>query len=115
MISLENFDAEIISKKTAAMLVFTAEWCRPCGLQKPIIEKLNSQFGDQILIQTVDVDLHSGLADRFQVRTLPATILFADGEMVEHLPGYQAEDFLTAYLKHIIEHRKNKSDTDKSA
>jgi thioredoxin-like negative regulator of GroEL len=108
MICLETFDEELIAKKAAAMLVFTADWCRPCGLQKPVIEKLAGQFGGQILIQIIDVDQHAGLADRLMVKTLPATLLYADGELVEHLHGYQAEDFLTAYLKHIIENRKNK-------
>ncbi len=112
MICQANFDQEIIERKRAAMLVFTAEWCRPCGLQKPLVQKLAGSFGDNILIETIDVDQHPELAERLQVRTLPATLLYADGELVEHLHGYQAEDFLTAYLKHIMQHLK-KSETEK--
>jgi len=56
-----------------------------------------------VLIETIDVDQQADLADHLQVRTLPATLVYAEGELVEHLHGYQAEDFLTAYIKHIIE------------
>ncbi len=114
MICQANFDQEIVERKAAAMLVFTAEWCRPCGLQKPLVQKLSNSFGDRIRIEIIDVDQHPELADRLQIRTLPATLLYADGELVEHLHGYQAEDFLTAYLNHIIQHLK-KSGADSSS
>ncbi len=102
MITSEDFDQKIISGKDPAMLVFTATWCRPCALQKPVIEKIAAAFSTSIRIEIIDVDAQSELADRLQVRTLPATLLYADGELVEHLHGYQAEDFLTSYVNHIL-------------
>ena len=109
MICLANFAQEIIEKKTPAMLVFTAEWCRPCALQKPLVSKLSEDFGDQVLIEIIDVDEQADLADHLQVKTLPATLVYAEGELVEHLHGYQAEDFLTAYLKHLIGQTKRQT------
>lgn len=110
MITLANFDHEIIEKKTAAMLVFTAEWCRPCGLQKAVIASLTEKFAGKLLIEIIDVDEQEELADRFFARTLPTTIFFAAGEIVEALPGFQAEDFLTAYIQHILEHLADQKD-----
>ncbi len=111
MINFTNFDHEILETKKIAMIVFTADWCRPCGLQKPEIEKVSAQFGDKVKIAVIDVDKDPDLADRFAVKTLPATIFFAEGELIEHLHGFQAEDFLSAYLKHIIEQCQHNSET----
>lgn len=114
MITLANFDQEIISRKATALLVFTAEWCRPCGLQKAVIDKLVEKFASKILIEIIDVDIEPELADRFSARTLPTTILFAEGEIVEALPGYQAEEFLASYLQHIIENVEKAADSNQS-
>ena len=110
MITLEDFDQKIITGKAPAMLVFTAAWCRPCGLQKPVIEKIAATFSASMRIEVIDVDEQSDLADRLLVRTLPATLLYADGELVEHLHGYQAEDFLTSYVNHILKMSQKKTD-----
>ncbi len=110
MITFADFDQNIIAGKKPAMLVFTAAWCRPCGLQRPVIEKISASFSNSIRIEIIDVDEQSDLADRLQVRTLPATLLYADGELVEHLHGYQAEDFLTSYVNHIIKMCQKKTE-----
>jgi thioredoxin 1 len=112
MINAENFDREILETKKTAMLVFTADWCRPCSLQKVEVEKIVAQFADKLLIEVIDVDRETELSDRLAIKTLPATLLFAEGELVEHLHGFQAEDFLSAYLKHILEQCQRNLEAD---
>ncbi len=102
MLDNSNFDQEILEKKAIAMITFTAEWCRPCLLQKPVIENLSPRYAGKAVIETIDVDTHAELADRYGARTLPTTILFAQGEIVETLAGYQTEEFLTSYLDMIL-------------
>lgn len=97
-----NFDEQIISSKTPAMLVFIADWCRPCLLQKPIIETLKKDYNDRFIIELIDVDEDDKLADRFEAKTIPMTVLFAKGEIVEGLAGFQSEEFLRSYLDHIL-------------
>lgn len=110
MITFADFDQDIIAGKKPAMLVFTAAWCRPCGLQKPVIEKIAASFSTSMRIEIIDVDEQADLADRLQIRTLPATLLYAEGELIEHLHGYQAEDFLTSYVNHILKMCQKKTD-----
>lgn len=102
MLDNSNFDQEIIEKKSIALITFTADWCRPCLLQKPVIQDLAGKYAGKVVIETIDVDTHIELADRYGARTLPTTILFAQGEIVEALAGYQTEDFLTSYLDMIL-------------
>jgi len=102
MLDNSNFDQEIIEKKTTAMITFTAEWCRPCLLQKPIILGLADKFSGRATIEIIDVDIHAALADRYGARTLPTTVLFAQGEIIETLAGYQTEEFLSSYLDMIL-------------
>ncbi|KAF1080924.1 MAG: hypothetical protein GQF41_2738 [Candidatus Rifleibacterium amylolyticum] len=102
MLDNSNFDQEILEKKNTAMITFTAEWCRPCLLQKPVIHSLAEKYSGRVIVETIDVDAHVELADRYCARTLPTTILFAQGEIVEALAGYQSEEFLSSYLDMIL-------------
>lgn len=102
MINSSNFEQLIVTKKATALLFFTAAWCRPCLLQKPVIESLKQKYAQQVLIDVIDVDADASLADKFSARTLPTCVLFCEGEVVEALAGYQAEDFISSYLDHII-------------
>lgn len=102
MLNLENFDEQIIAGKRIAAVFFTAEWCKPSRLQQQIIAELQQEFAASAIIEVLDVDQHEKLADRFNCRTLPTAVLFAQGEIVEILPGYQTLDFIQSYLRHLI-------------
>ncbi|GAB4272131.1 MAG: hypothetical protein Kow0029_10470 [Candidatus Rifleibacteriota bacterium] len=97
-----NFDQEILESKTTALLVFTAAWCKPSRLQKAVIEQLAEEFKSRVRIEIIDVDENDKLAERFNARTLPTTVLLAQGEIIEVLPGFQTLDFLQSYLNHIL-------------
>jgi thioredoxin 1 len=112
MINNENFDQEVVEKKLVALITFTAEWCKPSKLQKPIIEELSEEYSNQVKVELIDVDKESELADRFNARTLPTSVIYADGELIEVLAGFQPKDFLQAYLEHILETLKKKQATN---
>lgn len=102
MLNLQNFDEMVIQSGKTAMVTFTAEWCRPCQLQKETLEKVRASLGDKnILIELIDVDANEELANRYSARTLPTTALFSCGQIVEILAGYQSEEFLVSYIQHI--------------
>lgn len=107
MLNFDNFDQNIIEKKEIAIVCFVANWCKPSLLQKEVIKELKEKYNKEAVIELVDVDEHEKLADRFNARTLPTTAVFAEGELIEILPGYQPLDFLESYLKHIFQQKEN--------
>jgi thioredoxin 1 len=102
MINFSNFEQKIVANKPIALLTFVAGWCKPSKLQKEVIEELKKEFADQVIIELIDVDTDEPLSDKFKARTLPSSVLYADGELIEVLPGYQTHEFLQSYLQHII-------------
>jgi thioredoxin 1 len=55
---------------------FYAEWCGPCKLAGPIVDKLAVEYGDKAIIAKVDVDDNNELARQFGVMSIPTTIIF---------------------------------------
>ena len=47
---------EIINSAKPVLVDFSAEWCGPCKMLKPVLEQLKSKMGDQLTILKVDVE-----------------------------------------------------------
>jgi|TARA_A100001391_G_C4825504_1_gene212544 thioredoxin 1 len=70
---------------------FNAAWCGPCQQMKPHIEAL---VKEGYSIEMVDVDEQPTLAESANVRGVPTTAIYEDGELVESIVGYQDKDLL---------------------
>jgi len=75
----ESF-AEIINGDTPVLVDFFAEWCAPCNMLKPELEKLHRQMGDKIRIIKIDIDKSPAAANAFQVQSVPTMMLFQKGK-----------------------------------
>lgn len=105
----EAFQEKVLATHPLVLVSFSAEWCAPGCLQLPILEALKPRFSERVHFEIFDVDQQTPLADFWQVRTLPATLLFLKGELVEALAGYQAPEYLQEYLEFLSESLKSSS------
>ncbi len=75
-----NF-ATLINDEGATLVDFSAEWCGPCKMMKPILEELKSRVGDRVRVIKIDVDKNPQLAGSYQIQGVPTLILFKGGEV----------------------------------
>lgn len=91
MQSLDQHDLDVIIQSNPVVLVdFTAVWCNPCRILKPLLEKLEA-FHDKTPFITVDVDAHPDLSARFGVTSMPTVMIFKDGQLVQTIVGLNPE------------------------
>ena len=92
---------DLIKSKTPVLVDFAAEWCQPCKMQKPILQKLASEDGDKIKIITIDVDKNPSISQKYKVLSVPTLAIFQNGEIVYRQAGVhqlsQLKDLVTKY------------------
>ncbi len=91
-----NFDTEIGQGLT--LVDFWAEWCGPCRMLAPVLEKVAADAELGARIAKVNVDESPQLAGRFNIRGIPTMILFKNGQAVDQLVGLTDETSIKAMI-----------------
>lgn len=93
-----NF-AETIDTEKVVLVDFWAEWCGPCRLVGPVVEKLAEAYDGKAVIGKVDVDMNPETAMKFGIRSIPTLLFFKEGQIVDRVIGAMPQVELEAKLK----------------
>ena len=99
--SLGEFE-KILSENTLVMVDFFATWCGPCQMFSPIVEQVEDKYDGDLTVVKVDIDENPGIAEKYTIQSVPTTILFKNGEVVERVSGMlslsQCSDLIDKHL-----------------
>lgn len=95
-----TFNKEI--QKGVVLVDFYADWCGPCRMMTPVLEKVAKDVKGKAVIGKLDIDKAQNIASQFQVTSIPTLILYKEGKEVGRLIGLRD----AATVKNFIEEAK---------
>lgn len=101
-ISETQFADKVEQSAKPVLVDFSAEWCPPCKMLHPVIERLSLEFADQLDVFTVNIDQDPGLSQRFSISGVPTMLFFKEGHEVKKLVGFRDYDSLKGEIESIL-------------
>ncbi|MGE5472652.1 MAG: thioredoxin [Ignavibacteriales bacterium] len=98
----DNFESEVYKSEVPVLVDFWAPWCGPCRMLGPIIDELAEDFEGKAKVAKVNVDEQKDLALKFQIMSIPAIIVFKNGEMIEKMVGLRNKEALETTLNKYL-------------
>ncbi len=102
--SRQTFQQDAIerSKEVPVVVDFWAEWCQPCRLLGPVMEKLAEEFQGTFVLVKADTEQMPDIAAGFGVASIPAVFGLRDGKLVDQFVGLLPEPQIRAWLKRLL-------------
>jgi putative thioredoxin len=103
-----NFDQLVVaqSHEIPILLDIGAEWCAPCKVLTPRLEKLAKEYEGKFILAKVDADENMRIAGRHKVRGFPTVIAYSRGRETDRFHSAQPDGFLRNFINKLIDHHQ---------
>ena len=101
-VNTANFKKEVIDSKVPALVDFWAPWCGPCQMIAPHVKELAKDYSGKLKVCKLNVDEAPEVATQYAIMSIPAIMLFKDGDIMSKRVGamskQELEKFIQPYL-----------------
>jgi thioredoxin 1 len=98
-VSDDTFEQEVLQSNVPVLVDFWAEWCGPCKMVSPLVDRLAEEFDGKLKVAKVNVDDNQALPARYGVRGIPTLMLFKDGDVTATKVGAVSKSHLDEFVR----------------
>ena len=105
-----SFDELVLARshEVPVLLEIGAEWCSPCRVLGPMLERLVKEYNGKFVLAKVDADENMRIAGRHQAKGFPTVIAYSRGQVIDRFHSAQTEGFLRSFLDSFTERHINR-------
>lgn len=97
-----SFDTEVLKSSKPVLVDFWAEWCGPCRAVGPVLDQILAENGEKLDVVKLNVDENPQTAMAYKITSIPAMIVFQNGEAVKTIVGAKPKPALEHDLAAFI-------------
>lgn len=90
----ENFEKEVLNSNIPVLVDFYADWCGPCKMMAPIVEKLAEELEGKAKVGKINVDENQDLAMEYNIMSIPTILIFKNGKEEKRIVGVRDKNEL---------------------
>jgi len=98
-ITSENYKEEVLNSDKTVLIDFYADWCGPCKMMSPIIDKIAEELNDTVKVGKVNVDENQDLAMEYGIMSIPTIVIIKNGEVSKTIVGLRDINEIKEALK----------------
>ncbi len=102
LLAESEFTEKVEKSELPVLLDFSADWCPPCKMLHPVIEKISTDYSGKIKVYEINTDQSPTLARRFNITSVPTIIFFRNGGVVKQVVGFREYDALKEMIESIL-------------
>jgi thioredoxin 1 len=87
VLTSENWQKEVMEADGPVLVDFWAQWCAPCHMVAPAVERVAETYAGKAKVGKLDVDSNQEIAAQFGIRSIPTLLVFKGGQVVEQRVG----------------------------
>ena len=93
----ENFEQEVLKADKTVIVDFYADWCGPCKMQSPIIEKLANE-NPNVKVGKLNVDENPNTAVKYDVMSIPTILVIKNGQVEKEFVGLTDKEEILKFI-----------------
>lgn len=97
-----NFKSDVLDSKEPVLVDFWAEWCAPCRMLSPVVEKVAEANQGKLVVGKMNVDENQSTPQQFGIQGIPALLFFKGGNVVNQMVGFQSQENIQKVVDEII-------------
>ena len=97
-----NFNEEVLGSDIPVFVDFYADWCGPCKMMMPVVEKMAEVYDGKIKGGKINSDEENALAAKYGIMSIPSFLIFKNGEVVDSATGAMPADALAKKLDAVL-------------
>ncbi len=98
----QNFEAEVLNSDIPVLVDFYADWCGPCKMMMPVVEKMAELYDGKVKVGKVNSDEENQLAAKYNIMSIPSFLIFKNGEVINSAMGAMSSDALAKLLDEAL-------------
>ena len=88
----QNFESDVLKSDQPVLVDFWAEWCHPCKILAPTVDKVAQEYEGKAKVVKLNVDDSAQTGQKYGIKGIPTLILFKGGVEVDRVVGATSKD-----------------------